>query len=376
MPSRSSLKIFKVYGIEVRIDYSWFIIFALVAYLFGFTYFPWVLAETAKWLIAVITLVTAVLFFLSILIHEISHSIVSIRSGIPVRSITLFVFGGIAQIEKEPDTPSKELIISLAGPFASFFLAIIFGTVWLLGRFIPEISEPAKYLTFINIALGAFNLLPGFPLDGGRVLRSIIWRSTKNFEKATIIATNIGKAIGFAIIAVGIFYIFRGAFFNGIWLMLIGWFLQSTAAQSHAQILMQKSLKGVKVKDIINTDVLSVPGDTSVRDLIDNYFMKYKFSKFPVIDNLNDENYLGIISLNDIKALPRDKWETTKISEVVNVFIDEDRVEPGMELYDAIKKMGEGSISALVTVKDGKITGILTNTDIMQYIKFKSQLGI
>ncbi len=369
----NSFKIFRVAGIDIRIDFSWFVIFGLIAYFFGFSYFPQVLPVTSIWLIVIITLISALLFFFSILFHEVSHSLTSKRKGIPVKQITLFIFGGIAQIEKEPDTPSAEFSISIAGPLASYFLAIIFGIIWFLARQVPEIMEPAKYLSIVNIALGTFNLLPGFPLDGGRVLRSIIWRITGNFEKATLIASNVGRGIGFLIIAVGIVYIFLRAFFNGIWLIFIGWFLQSAAAQSHAQIALERSVKGIKVRDVITTEIVSVSKNITVRELIDDWFLKYKYSKFPVVDTEDNNRYLGIISLNDIKTLPRDKWDFTTVGEVVNTYIEEDRIEMDAELFEAIKKINSGNISALVVVKEGELKGLLTKTDIMQFIKIKSE---
>jgi len=307
------------------------------------------------------------------LFHEVSHSITSIRRGIPVKQITLFIFGGIAQIEKEPDTSAKEFQISIAGPAASYFLAIVFGAIWVLTRQIPEIMEPAKYLTIINIALGTFNLLPGFPLDGGRILRSIIWKFSNNFEKATMIATNVGRGIGFAMITVGIIYIFLGIFFNGIWLIFIGWFLQSAAAQTYAQIVLEKSIKGIRVRDIITTDIVAVSKDITVRELIDDWFLKFKYSKFPVIDKDNNDKYLGIITLNDIKELPKDKWDNTTVGEIVNTYIEEDKVDMETELYEAVKKINTGNISALVVIKNGRLEGLLTKTDIMQFIKIKSE---
>ena len=373
MIKTNSFKIFRIAGIEIRIDYSWFIIFALIAYFFGFSYFPRVLPDTDIWLIAIITIISSLLFFFSILFHEVSHSITSIRRGIPVKQITLFIFGGIAQIEKEPDTSAKEFQISIAGPAASYFLAIVFGAIWVLTRQIPEIMEPAKYLTIINIALGTFNLLPGFPLDGGRILRSIIWKFSNNFEKATMIATNVGRGIGFAMITVGIIYIFLGIFFNGIWLIFIGWFLQSAAAQTYAQIVLEKSIKGIRVRDIITTDIVAVSKDITVRELIDDWFLKFKYSKFPVIDKDNNDKYLGIITLNDIKELPKDKWDNTTVGEIVNTYIEEDKVDMETELYEAVKKINTGNISALVVIKNGRLEGLLTKTDIMQFIKIKSE---
>jgi Zn-dependent protease/predicted transcriptional regulator len=376
MHRTTSFKIFQIFGIEIRIDYSWFIIFALIAYFFGFSYFPSILPNTKIYIIAIITIISALLFFFSILFHEVSHSVVAIKNKIPVKRITLFVFGGIAQIEKEPDSAQKEFLISIAGPLSSYFLALIFGLIWFFTKSIPEINEPAKYLALTNIILGTFNLLPGFPLDGGRVLRSILWKSSKDYEKATLIATNVGRGIGFAIILWGVIYLFTANFFNGIWLIFIGWFLQSSASQSYSQIIIEKSLKGIKVKDVINTNIVTAPANITVKEFVDNWFMKYPFGKFPVIDTENDDKYLGIVTLNDIKNLPQEKWDSTKVGEIVNIYIEEDKVDMDMELYDAMKKLNDANISSLVVVENSKIIGLLTKSDILKLIKVKSTLKI
>jgi len=195
------VKLLKVFGIEIRLDYSWFIIFALIIYNFGFDYFPRILPGLKPGYMAIITIVTTILFFFSLLFHEMSHSIVAIRNGIPVKRISLFVFGGMAEIKKEPDSPTKEFMIAIVGPLASFFLAFVFGVIWFFAKHIEAIGEPAKYLALVNIALGAFNLLPGYPLDGGRVLRSIVWKVSGNLKRATYIASTAGRVIGFMIIA-------------------------------------------------------------------------------------------------------------------------------------------------------------------------------
>jgi Zn-dependent protease/predicted transcriptional regulator len=370
---RSSLKILKVFGIEIRLDYSWFVIFALIAYLFGFSYFPNVLPGVSVLTLVIVTILTALLFFLSVLIHEMSHSLVAKSRGIPVNRITLFIFGGMAQIEKEPDRPGHEFAISIAGPLASFVLAALFGLVWLLGRFIPVISEPARYLTIINIALGIFNLLPGFPLDGGRVLRSIIWKSTGNFQRATHIASNIGRVIGFAIMGVGVVYFFIGALFNGLWLLFIGWFLQSSAGSSYQHMVMETSMKGIKVKDLINDQVTSVSEDITIKELVEDWFMKYRFGRFPVVDD--HQRLIGVMSINDIKHIERDRWDEIKLGSIVKRVTEKEIIDMDSEISDAIKKMSLNNIGHLVVLEDEKLIGMLTRTDVMRFIQLRSELS-
>jgi Zn-dependent protease/predicted transcriptional regulator len=370
---KSPIKLFKVFGIEIRLDYSWFIIFALFAYFFGFYYFPSYLPELNKGLLTLITIATVIIFFMSVLIHEISHSLVARRRGTPVERITLFLFGGMAQIEKEPETPYSEFVMAIAGPVASFVLAGIFAVIWFFTRDIRPIAIPVGYLAVINIVLGVFNMLPGYPLDGGRVLRSIIWKVTGNLKRATFIASTAGRVLGFMIIAGGIYFIFTGNFLNGIWLSFIGWFLQSSAQMSYRQLVIENSIKGIKVKDIINEDIIYVLKDITLQELVDDYFMKYRFGRFPVIENEETQKLIGIISLHDIKEVPREKWPEVRTGDIVKAVSDNEKVNLSASVSDAIKKMGKGNLSHLVVMSGGRLRGIITRSDVMRFINIRSE---
>ena len=371
---RSSVRLFKIYGIEIRLDYSWFIIFALIAYYFGFGYFPRVLPALKPGYMIIITIITTLLFFFSVLFHEMSHSIVAIKNGVPVKRISLFIFGGMAQIEKEPDTPQSEFIIAIAGPAASFFLAAVFGIIWAFAKNIGVIGEPVKYLALINIILGVFNLLPGYPLDGGRVLRSIVWKISGSLKRATFVASTAGRVIGFMIIAVGIFFFFVGNLLNGIWLVFIGWFLQTSSQMSYRQLIFETSIKGIKIKNIVNKNVTSVPGDITIEDLVNNYFMKYKYGRFPVVEDFESERLIGVISLHDIKNVPSEGWKSTKVGDIVKSVSENEKVSMSMEVSDAIKRMSKDSLSHLVVVSGNKLIGIITKSDVMRFIKLRSEL--
>jgi Zn-dependent protease/predicted transcriptional regulator len=370
---RSPIKLFKVFGIEIRLDYSWFIIFALFTYFFGFYYFPSYLPELNKGLLALITIVTVIVFFMSVLIHEMSHSLVARRRGTPVERITLFLFGGMAQIEKEPETPYSEFVMAIAGPVASFVLAGIFGLIWFFTRDIRPIAIPVGYLAVINVALGVFNMLPGYPLDGGRVLRSIIWKVTGNLKRATFIASTAGRVLGFMIIAGGIYFIFTGNFLNGIWLSFIGWFLQSSAQMSYRQLIIENSIKGIKVKDIINRDIVYVLKDITLQELIDDFFMKYRFGRFPVIEDEETQRMIGIISLHDIKEVPREKWPEVRAGDIVKEISDNERVNLSTSISGAIKKMGKNNLSHLVVMSGSRLIGIITKSDVMRFINIRSE---
>jgi Zn-dependent protease/predicted transcriptional regulator len=372
---RSSIKLFKVFGIEIRLDYSWFIIFALFAYYFGFSYFPSVLPGTNAGIIAIITIITVVLFFTSVLIHEMSHSLVAKSRGTPVERITLFLFGGMAQIEKEPETPASEFTMAIAGPGASFVLALLFGIIWFVSGGFPYIQEPARYLTIINIILGVFNLLPGFPLDGGRVLRSIIWKVTGNLQRATFIASTAGRVLGFMIIAVGIVFLFTGNFLSGIWFAFIGWFLQSSAHMGYRQLIFETSVKGIRVKDVMNDDLVLADKDLTLQEIIDDYFMRYRFGRFPVVEGRGrNARFIGIISLHDIKAIDRDKWGSTRVGDIVKTVTEKEKVDKSMEISDAIKKMGKMGLGHLVIMSGDRLEGIITKSDVMRFIQIRSEL--
>ncbi|MBN2072741.1 MAG: site-2 protease family protein [Actinobacteria bacterium] len=370
---RSSIKLFKVFGIEVRLDYSWFIIFALFAYYFGFYYFPSVLPGINRGILVLVTIITVLLFFFSVLVHEMSHSLVARSKGSNVERITLFLFGGMAEIEKEPDKPVTEFVMAIAGPAASFAMAAIFGVIWGISGGLPLVMEPARYLAIINIVLGVFNMLPGFPLDGGRVLRSIIWKVTGNLKKATFIASTAGRVIGFLIIAAGIFFFFTGNFLNGVWLAFIGWFLQSSAQMGYRQLVFETAIKGVKVKDIINEELVIIDKDITIKDLIDHYFMKYRFGRFPVVEDMKGQEFIGVISLNDVKSLDREQWGTTTAGDIVKSYSEKEIVPANMEVSDAIKKMGKNNLGHLIIMSGRRITGMITKSDVMRFIQLQSE---
>jgi Zn-dependent protease/predicted transcriptional regulator len=370
---KSSIKLFKIFGIEIRLDYSWFIIFALFSYYFGVSYFPSVMPGINRGVLVLVTIITVILFFTSVLIHEMSHSLVARKKGIPVERITLFLFGGMAQIEKEPETPFTEFIMAIVGPAASFVLAIFFGIIFFLARGLTVVAEPVKYLAIINLVLGVFNMLPGYPLDGGRVLRSIIWKSTGNLKKATLIASNAGRVLGFLLIALGIFYIFVGNFLNGIWLAFIGWFLQISAQTGYRQLVFETSIKGIKVGEVVNENIVDVASDTTIQSLVDDYFMKYRFGRFPIVENLRGRELIGVISIHDVKEVPREQWQDIKAGDVVRKISEKEIADVSMEVSEAIRKMIKNDLGHLVVMSGGKLKGIITRSDVMHFIEVRSE---
>ena len=371
---KSSIKLFRIAGIEIRLDLSWFIIFAILVYFFGFSYFPAVLPGLGLGFRLLVTVITVLLFFFSVLAHELSHSLVAKARGIPVKKISLWIFGGMAEIEKEPDSPGAEFFMAIVGPLASFVIAVVFGIVWFFTRAFSFISEPAAYLAQINVILGVFNLLPGYPLDGGRVLRSIVWKATNNLKRATFIAATSGRVLGFLLIAVGIFLFFTNNFFNGIWLAFIGWFIQSAAYMSYRQLIFDISIRGVKVRDMVNEDLVTVTQDMTLQEIVDEYFMKYRFSRFPVVTSAHSQKLLGVLSINDIKAFPKDQWQYTTAGQVVKSVSDKEIVDEDTDISDAFRQMTGNNLGHLVIMTGFRIKGMLTRTDMMRYVQFYSDL--
>lgn len=248
----TSLRIGKIFGIPIGLHISWFLIFGLLTWSLAGGYFAQAYPQVPALVHLLLAVVTSGLFFASVLAHELGHSVVALREKIPVRGITLFIFGGIAQIGKEPPSAGAEFRIAIAGPLVSLALAGGFGALWLLDRGIPYLAAPSEYLMRINFILAVFNLIPGFPLDGGRVLRAVVWQISGSFQRANQVAVISGQLVAFGFIGLGIFTILRGQFFNGLWLAFIGWFLQNAAASaSQLPVVENGELIGILTREQI-----------------------------------------------------------------------------------------------------------------------------
>jgi CBS domain-containing protein len=263
--------------------------------------------------------------------------------------------------------------MAIAGPAASFVLAIVFGVAWFFSRSVELIGEPARYLAIINIMLGTFNLLPGYPLDGGRVLRSIVWKATGNLKRATFVASTVGRIIGFLLIGAGIVLLFYGNYLTGVWLAFIGWFLQSSARAGYRQIIFQTAVKGIKVKDVMNEDIMEVDKDITLQRLVDDYFMKHRFGRFPVVEDMRSRRLIGVISLHEVKGVPREEWPTVKAGDIVKPISEGEKVNMSTEVSEAIKEMGNNDLGHLVIMSGKRLSGIITKSDIMRFIKLKSE---
>jgi Zn-dependent protease/CBS domain-containing protein len=386
---RGSLKIGRIAGIEIGIHYSWILAFALFIWIFAMGAFR---IDYPGWSISTYWIagaITSIMIFVSVLIHELCHSLVAKRKGLNVSSIVFFIFGGVSNLENEPEKASVEFVMSVAGPLSSFILAgIFFGVAYLL--FLPgNIINPngpvdpvigvLYYFGRINFYLAIFNIVPGFPLDGGRVLRSIIWGITKSLYKATMIAGNVGRAFGWLMIICGVLLFFsekilfiQGGTINGIWLILIGWFITSGADNAMRETTLQQELAGVRVKDVMDRTPECVFPGASVEAVVHESFIQHGRRAVPVC---SDFKLMGIVTLADVKRLPQDRWSNTPIQEVMTrtPLLS---VGQNDDLNGALKILAQHSLNQIAVVEEGRLVGLLSRADIIRYLQTRQELGV
>jgi Zn-dependent protease/CBS domain-containing protein len=375
---RGGIPIGKAFGISLRLHYSWFFIFALVTWALAAAYFP---SEYPSWSLSAriaAGLITSILFFASVLVHELMHSIVSQRQGVPVQSITLFFLGGVSQITSEPKQPGDEFRMAIVGPLSSLVIGGILLGVYYQWRTVDTfavqfVTGIAYWLGFINVFLGVFNLIPGFPLDGGRVLRSLIWWRSRNLTSATRIASNVGRAVGFVLIFIGIWFIFTGNWFDGIWLALIGWFLESAAVGSYQQLLMQEMLKGHVVSEVMSTDCAVVPPDMTIDHLVNGNILSSGRRCFPVGSG---SEIMGLMTLHNVKEVPRDQWATETVKEAMTPFDKLKWVRPDEELSSVLRILTQDDINQVPVVQDNKIIGMVSRENLLNFVHVRSRLGM
>ena len=371
-----SFRIGRIFGIDIEIDYTWFIIFALLALLLSRPGGPLTkdlpdLPLVARWLLA---LVATVLFFCSVLLHELSHSVVALRNGMKISGITLFIFGGVSKLTDEPRSPGIEFKMAIAGPAASFVLAVMF---WALASAVD--AGPAHvlgtvfvWLAVVNAMLGAFNLLPGFPLDGGRVLRAGLWQWLSNLREATRIASAFGQGLGTLMIVFGVFIFAAGGGINGLWLAFIGWFLIQAASSSYQQVLVRQLLSDVTVGDVMTRDVDTVPADSTLEDVVHDHVMMRSHPAYPVFDH---GQLLGLLTLGDIRHVPREQRDHVTAREVVPPLSEAQTIAPDTEVWDALGKMMASNQGRLLVLDDDHLAGIISRSDILRVMRTRMELA-
>lgn len=374
----AAIKLGRIFGIEIRLHFSWVVIFFLVGYSLSFFYFPGRYPELPRAVLIMMGLAATSLFFASILLHEISHSVVARRNGIPIRFITLFVFGGVSSISKEPDNPQIETTMAAAGPATSILLGIVFAAVTIVARAAgagDAFTGVTGYLAFINVLLGVFNLVPGFPLDGGRLLRAAIWRRTGSIQRATRVATNCGRGFAYLLIGGGLVLILVGGtrlLVNGLWFVFIGLFLDQAARGSYRQVVVSQALSDIPVRDIMTPNPTTIPADISLRQAVDGYFLPHKYGGFPVVD---EDEPIGMISLADVRDVPVSRWNEVMVSDIMEPLGPNSVVSASTHVTDVLTRLHELETDRLLVVEhDHDVTGIVTNDDVTQYLRVQVAL--
>jgi Zn-dependent protease/CBS domain-containing protein len=349
------------------VHFSWFIVFGLITWSLSTFYFPQAapdLPAASYWVKGVLA---ALLLFASVALHELAHSFVAKRYKIGIESITLLIFGGVAQMKGEPPHPQAEFRIAVAGPLSSLFLSVLF--------FVLSVNSSGgaealfSYLARINFIIGAFNLIPGFPMDGGRVLRAAIWKKTNNFFYATQMASSIGRKIALFFIFFGLISIFT-RMPGGLWLILIGWFLYTAAQASYQQSTLQESLLGVKVKDILTRDIVTLSSSMTVDEAVNGYFLRYGYGGFPIMQN---GKFLGIITLKEVKEVPQADWSRVKTGDILVTHERKWEVSPEDDVMRALELMIREDKGRLVIIENGVLSGLITRNGIARYLQIKGK---
>lgn len=373
---RMTIRLGRWFGVPVGLHYSWFVIAWLIALaLVG--QFASVNPDWSTGFVWTLSLVTAALFFLCIVLHELAHATVARLGGLPVRGITLFALGGVAQIEKDAATPGKEFWMAIAGPAAS----VVIGLLCRAGATAAGWTEPTAvptalaavlgWLAYINVALAVFNLLPGFPLDGGRVLRSVVWAITHDADRATRIAARTGQVVAFVFIGIGLYALLARGDFGGLWIAFIGWFLLEAAQSYVLQSRIHSALDGLRVADVMVRDCAAVEGSTTLQRFVNDQLLRVVSRCFAVN---RDDHIVGLITPDDVKHVEPDRWDEMTVAETMRPIQTLHPVPPDVSASDALELMGREHISQLPVVADGRLQGVVTLSYLMRLLQVRRQL--
>lgn len=370
----ASVKLGRIRGITIGIHYTWLIVFALLTYSLANDAFPSISPGWTTGQYWIIGAVSSILLFASVLAHELGHAFVARSKGIPVRSITLFIFGGVAAIEREPDRPRDEFLIAAAGPFVSLLLGLASLGLWYVTRDRQDILATVfVYLGLSNLILMAFNLIPGFPLDGGRIFRAIVWAITKSFQKATSIAATIGTGIGILFIAVGVYYLFHDPI-SGLWMMAIGWFLQSAATQTRRHTTMTAggvpTLGMLPVAAVMDRAPSTAPPHITLAALVSHYILNRNVHGLPVVEN---GNLVGMVTLSDAQRIPQEHWGVATVRDAMTPLERVISAGPGTPIQQALQAMAERGVQQLPVVEGTRLVGVVSRETAMQIVRLQQQ---
>ena len=368
------IPLFKLAGFQIALDWSWFIVAVLITWTLASGVFPYYFAglpPAAYWSMAVIA---ALGLFGSIVVHELGHALVARRYGMPIRRITLFIFGGVAEMEAEPERPAVEFWVATAGPIVSLLVGLV---CWLLLQAaagadagVPVVGVLA-YLVTINLVLAVFNLVPAFPLDGGRILRAALWHWKGSLRWATRVSSTIGGAFGILLIVLGVYRVLIGDFVGGMWWFLIGLFVRFAAQASYQQVIMREALRGVPVRRIMTASPITVPPGITLAQLIDEYVYRHHHSMFPVVD---DGRLVGCVSMHEIKRVTRDRWPLTTVAEIMQSCSGATAISPDMDAMAVLAHMTRTQNTRLLVTEGDRLVGLITLRDVMKFLNVKLNL--
>jgi Zn-dependent protease/predicted transcriptional regulator len=368
MPRKQSqenrLRLFQIFGFTIYIDPSWIFIALLVVWTLAVGFFPFYhegLPSQTYWVMGTFG---AIGLFASIIFHEFWHSYVARRFGLPMKGITLFIFGGIAEMEEEPPRPGVEFWVAIAGPIASIILGALFYLVYQWGEGWPvPVTAVLGYLAFINWLLAAFNMVPAFPLDGGRILRSALWRWKGDLRWATHKASRFGAGFGFVLIALGIISLFAGNLIGGFWYIILGLFLRAAAQMAYKQVLIRETFEDVPVRNLMIQNPVTVTPDLSLQNLVEDYIYRYHFKMFPVVRG--DGRLVGCVSTRTVKSTPKEEWGYRSVGSVLGDCGEENTISPDRTVTDALAAMNRSGSSRMMVVENGTLVGIIALKDIL-----------
>lgn len=368
-------RLFSLSGFEVKLDLSWLLLALLITWSLGAGVFPEEYPDLPRRVYAWMGIACAIGVFFSIVFHEFSHSMVARQFGLPIKGITLFIFGGVAEMEEEPPNPRSEFLMAAAGPLASFLLAFLFTEMESLavakGWPVSFVGVFDK-LALINFVVAIFNLVPAFPLDGGRMLRAALWKWKNDMRVATHISSRIGSAFGLGLMLLGGFSFFQGNFIGGMWWFLIGLFLRGAATASYQQLLLKEVLREKPVKDFMRRNPVTVAPSVTVQDWIDDYVYQHHFKMFPVVDG---SELLGCVSTNRIKQIPRAEWRDKTVGEVMDRVSDANSVPASTETTKLLSTMiRPNTASRFMVVEDGQLVGMISLKDLQELIALKLEI--
>lgn len=373
---KAQIKLGRIFGVEIGLHYSWLLIAVLITFSlaseFSVTNRDW--SDSLRWGLAI---ATAILFFLSIIVHELSHALVAKMRGLPVRSITLFALGGVAQIEKEAEDAATEFWMGIVGPITSLLIGIICLAIALALGWTPPgfpgrpLPAMLMWLGYINISLAVFNMIPGFPLDGGRVLRGVIWWMTGDGNRSTRIASRVGQFIAFGFIVLGVMRFFGGAGFGGLWIAFIGWFLLNASRESHSQVAVAEALRGVRVSDVMSRDYPTVDLHANLQTFVEESLVRTGRRCFVAVLKDHPE---GIITLSDVRNVPQARWPYTTVADVMRPFDQVRSIKPDAPLNQVLEIMAGQDLNQLPVASNGELVGMISRADVLQLLQTRIEL--